>query len=87
MLLPFDTASTVRVDLRDNVNNQATPFFLSDKGRFLWSDAPFVLNATPSEVICEGEEPVRLYQGHKTLRGAFFAARLTKAAITSGRRS
>ena len=73
--LPFDASSTFEIDLHDNGSNQATPLYLSNQGRFIWSDAPFVLRGTSGEMRCEGDAPIHLYAGHETLRGAFLAAR------------
>jgi alpha-glucosidase (family GH31 glycosyl hydrolase) len=73
--LPFGASSTFQADLHDNGENQATPFFLSNKGRFMWSDAPFVLRAESGRVLCQGEASIELFEGHETLHGAFLAAR------------
>ncbi len=73
--MPIGAASEFRADLRDNGSNQATPFFVSSRGRFFWSDAPFVFDARDGQIAIEGAAPVNLSEGHGTLRGAFLAAR------------
>jgi alpha-glucosidase (family GH31 glycosyl hydrolase) len=73
--LPFGATSTFHVDLNDNGSNQVSPFFVSNRGRFLWNDAPFVLHAENGEVLCEGSTEFQFFEGHENLRGAFLAAR------------
>ncbi len=73
--MPFDAEDGFRVDLRDNGANQVSPFFVSDKGRYLWSEGPFVLRVEAGELRGEGVAAVELAAGHGTLRGAFLAAR------------
>src|SRR5687768_9728527 len=73
--LPFGATSTFHAELHDNASNQASPVYLSNQGRYLWSDNPFVLHAEGGRVLCEGEAPIQLFEGYETLRGAFLAAR------------
>jgi len=64
------------IDLRkSNYGNQAAPFMLSDKGRYVWSDEPFAVDWTNGVFRFEGEGPFELETAPmKTLRGAFLAA-------------
>jgi alpha-glucosidase (family GH31 glycosyl hydrolase) len=73
--MPLSEAAILQVNLNENGYNQASPFFVSDMGRFLWSDGPFVMTAESGELTCEGPRPIHLSEGHGTLRNAFLVAR------------
>ena len=58
-----------------NANNQVTPFFLSNKGRYIWSDFPFQFEMKEQTLIIYSPyEEVAVQQGGKTLREAYLAA-------------
>jgi alpha-glucosidase (family GH31 glycosyl hydrolase) len=73
--MPFGGQAILECDLRDNGYNQASPFFVSSLGRWLWSEAAFVLSANNGQIRCEGDAPVQLHTGQRTLRAAFQQAR------------
>lgn len=65
-----------RKDLRvDNRGNQAAPFLLSSKGRYVWSDEPFAFEFKGGSLIIysDYEEPEAIDAG-KTLRDAYINA-------------
>ena len=58
-----------------NENNQVTPFFLSSKGRYIWSDSPFRFEVKDSVLsLYSPYEEIPLQQGGKTLREAYETA-------------
>ncbi len=62
---------------RDNSNNQVVPLLLSNKGRWLWSEKPFVFEVTVdgSLVVKSEYEPLAVQQAaDPSLRGAYLEA-------------
>ena len=58
-----------------NENNQVTPFFLSNKGRYIWSDSPFRFEIKDSVFYLDSPyEEIALQQGGKTLSEAYQTA-------------
>jgi alpha-glucosidase (family GH31 glycosyl hydrolase) len=73
--MPLSQASHCTLDMGGGeALDQASPLYLSSKGRLLWSKAAFVLHAQAGCIRCEGSEPICLEAGHGTLRGAYQAA-------------
>ena len=74
--VPFGTESAAKsFDLRSsNYSNQTAPLLLSSKGRFVWSDKAFACALTNGDLRFEGEAPIRVASGGKTLREAFLSA-------------
>ncbi len=60
---------------RQNFNNQGVPFFVSNKGRYIWSDRAFRFKIIQESITIysDGEE-VKTVIGGKTLREAYLAA-------------
>lgn len=55
--------------------NQSVPFYLSDKGRYIYSNSGFLIKSTFGFVTCTSDrDEIILSDGHKTLRGAYMAA-------------
>lgn len=72
-LMPFGTAGYTR-DLRvDHAGNQAVPFLVSNRGRYLWSDAAFGFTFDAGHLRIDGEGTL-LEAGFEDLAGAFRAA-------------
>lgn len=64
----FDLAS-------QNGNNQVSPLFVSNKGRYIWSDFPFKFSINDNKITVKSEyEDVLLQSGGKTLRDAYMTA-------------
>lgn len=60
---------------RDNRGNQSTSFFLSNKGRYMWSDRPVVFSINDSTITVKSQYgKVDVKSGGKTLRDAYLAA-------------
>ena len=49
--MPFDASTEISFDLaRQNFNNQTTPLFLSDKGRYIWCGTSFSATISGGEI-------------------------------------
>ncbi|MDR1582099.1 MAG: glycoside hydrolase family 31 protein [Prevotellaceae bacterium] len=58
-----------------NENNQTVPFFLSNKGRYIWSDLPFTFEINGRALhLKSAYEKVTVRQGGKTLKEAYLHA-------------
>lgn len=83
--LPFGRNSCYRADLRrSSAGNQAAPFYLSTKGRYIWSDAPFSIKAHRGVVKCCGEAEIILTNVGSTLKDAYMHACRTHFPPQSG---
>lgn len=74
--MPITESTTMQTDtclIRSG--NQATPLFVSTKGRYLWSEEGYVTKWQCGDVCCTSEKAeITLYDGFETLRGAYLAA-------------
>jgi alpha-glucosidase len=71
-------ANEKKKDLRiDNRGNQAAPLLTSNKGRYVWSDEPFVFEFINSDLIISSDfEKVQVVAtGGKTLKDAYVGAK------------
>lgn len=60
---------------RENKGNQSTSFFLSNKGRYIWSDQPFKFEIKDKTIILQSEfEEIKAIQAGKTLKEAYLTA-------------
>jgi alpha-glucosidase len=58
-----------------NENNQVVPFFLSNKGRYVWSDNPFTFSIAGNALALKSDyEKITVRQAGHTLREAYLAA-------------
>jgi len=58
-----------------NGNNQVVPLFVSNKGRYIWSDFPFHFEIKDNSIIIKSKyEEINVVQAGKTLRDAYIAA-------------
>lgn len=72
--MPFSRSTVGFVhDFRVNAPNQTMPFFVSSKGRYIWSEKPFAVNISGGVIELEGEDIAMEQQG-QTLREAYLAA-------------
>ncbi len=68
-------ASTLDFDIRtQNYGNQAAPFLVSTKGRYIWSDQAFACQLTNGVLRLEGPAKIEIRSAGRTLRDAFLAA-------------
>lgn len=62
-------------DIRNNnYSNQAVPFLVSTKGRYIWSDKAFACSISNGTISIEGEASIELAEAGVTLKEAFLAA-------------
>ncbi len=71
--MPFDAESVFAIDLKTQRTTQSAPFFLSSKGRYLWSEEPFRIEFDHGRITAEGEE-IELNSDGKCLREAYLNA-------------
>lgn len=71
--MPFSAESTYEADYRIKALNQTMPLFLSNRGRYIWSEKPFAVKIENGVFEMEGEE-ITLCEAGKTLRDAYLAA-------------
>ena len=74
--MPISADSDYRIDLRESMQNQCTPLFLSSKGRYIWSDKPFLVWVEDG-CLCFVGEGLELYEAGECLRDAYLAASRT----------
>ena len=73
--MPFHEKSVCEFDpLFSKQSDQFAPFFVSSKGRYIWSEKPFALKAEAGVITCEGHDEILLKDGFDSLRGAYLAA-------------
>jgi len=74
--MPFTSATRHKVALHTDLHaNQGCPFLVSDRGRYLWSDRPFVYEFAGGVIQLGGSvHAILLGEGSADLPGAFLAA-------------
>lgn len=74
--LPVTEKSKIKTDTRYiSSYNQASPLWLSSKGRYLWSDSGYLVKWNKGSAVCVSEKSeIKLYDGFENLRGAYLAA-------------
>lgn len=76
--MPFDRNTETIVNLTNKRSTvQAAPLFLSDKGRYVWSEKGFIASFKNGEIICEGEGEIILNEDGSSLKEAFLNAKKT----------
>ena len=70
---PFDVNSCIKFDFRKECVNQTMPFYVSDKGRYIWSESPFMIEFSKGKILIEGKDIVFEKAG-KNLREAYLYA-------------
>ena len=73
---PFTEFSDFSADFREECDNQVMPLFLSNKGRYLWSENPFKIEFKDGIITVDGEN-VEMYEAGSTLKDAYLAAMKT----------
>ncbi len=72
--MPFDKETSLKLDLRGaDANIQTMPLLISSKGRYIWSDTPFVFEFKKGKIILTGEKFVISDEG-KNLKDAYLLA-------------
>lgn len=54
-----------------NYSNHAVPFFISSKGRYIWSESAFDLTIASGKITAVGDARIELVQAGRTIRDAF----------------
>ncbi len=73
--MPFDESSDYSLDqYGNNGANQAQPLFISDKGRFIWSENPIKISFNKGKIVASSTAKITLDVNGETLRDAFLNA-------------
>ena len=72
--MPVTSGSNYKRDCRIEPRNQFMPLFLSDKGRYVWSDDAFNVWVEKDKLCFDGNGGFELYEDGKCLRDAYLAA-------------
>ncbi|MBO5217821.1 MAG: glycoside hydrolase [Clostridia bacterium] len=72
--MPFDETTVYRADLLRDRRTQSAPLYLSNKGRYLWSEEPFSIAFDKGHVTVTSEYEVLLCEAGTSLRDAYLAA-------------
>ena len=70
--MPIDANMDYTLDLIDayGISDQYSPLFLSSKGRYIYSEKPFVIHFNKGIIEIEGIGEIQLSEGHHTLKNA-----------------
>ena len=72
--MPIGADDYFKSDILRDKWTQTAPLFLSSKGRYLWSEEPFIITFDHGNVTVEGDYPIELTEGGSTLRDAYISA-------------
>ena len=74
--LPLSEKSDITIDLISgkDASDQYSPLFISNKGRYIHSEKPFVITFRNGEIHIEGIGEITVADGFETLKGAALAA-------------
>ncbi len=73
--MPYSAAKPYTGDLYNLVGNQGCPVLVSSKGRYIWSDEPFVFEFAAGAIkFSNAITPIQISEGHGNLRSAYLAA-------------
>ncbi|MBQ9782131.1 MAG: glycoside hydrolase [Clostridia bacterium] len=70
---PFTPNSNFSFDMRVETDNQTMPLFITNKGRYIWSDKPFAFSFKNGVLELDGEEIIVVNAG-STLKDAYLTA-------------
>ncbi len=70
---PYGKDSDYEEDYREGCRNQTMPLFLSNKGRYVWSEYPFKVTIKNGVMTLEGEN-IQVVEAGKTLKDAYLCA-------------
>ena len=72
---PLDESTNVTLDfMRETYSNNCVPFFVSARGRYIWSEGRIKAVFSSGFISLEGESPIEMVEAGKTLRDAYLAA-------------
>ena len=69
--MPIGKASTYCQDFRVDASNQTMPFFVSNKGRYIWSEYTFKAEVKDVKFCFDGEDDIALYEPGNVINGKF----------------
>ena len=72
--MPFHAETEFFIDLNHEKRTQTVPFFLSSKGRYIWSEEPFIITFSKGEITLESQYEIIVDKPGDTLREAYLAA-------------
>ena len=72
--MPFDESTVYRANLLRDRRTQSAPLYLSNKGRYLWSEEPFSIEFDKGHVTVTSDYEVLLRESGTCLRDAYLAA-------------
>lgn len=70
---PLSVDSEYRLDLMRG-GNQTMPLYISSKGRYIWSEKPFVCTVKDGKIIAESDFEIVLDESGKSLKDAYLNA-------------
>ena len=84
--MPVDTDSDITIDLitGQGIADQYSPLFISNKGRYIYSNNPFVIHFNKGIIEISGTDKIELSEGHKNLKGAQKVAAKKHFSLDSG---
>lgn len=81
--MPYSESTQIALNFEEfNYSNCVVPFFVSNKGRYVWSDGPFKVSFSGGKIHFEGDNPIEMVQAGKTLKDAFTGASASHFAPT-----
>lgn len=73
-MMPYGDGNIKRSLKEQTFNNQTAPFLVSNKGRYIYTDAAFLYEFKDRILYIESDNEIIFEQGYKTLKGAFLKA-------------
>ncbi len=72
--MPISADKSYCRDFRSSPRNQFMPLFLSNKGRYIWSEKPFKVWTENGKLCFEGEGEFSVYEAGNSLKDAYLGA-------------
>lgn len=72
--MPYNDQTVCRIDLINDWKTQSAPLYLSSKGRYIWSEEPFVIEFNKGKITITSDFEVKLYEAGNTLKEAYLTA-------------
>lgn len=75
--MPYTKDTVFEINLLTDMRTQTAPFFLSDKGRYIWSEEPFKISFNKGEISVMSlyDAEIALENAGSTLRDAYIHAK------------
>ena len=72
--MPYHNKSEYSMDFRLRAPNQTMPLFVSDMGRYIWSEKPFKVDISNGEFMINSDYEVSIHHKGETLKDAYISA-------------